>query len=363
MAKSPQAPLPDTRGVSAKESGGQKPRLRSIREIADAAGVSTATVSRVINNPGSVKAERRQRVQDVIDRNDFVNDGVAQSLKGGRSRTIGLVIPSITNSIYAASTQAIQRFAQQQRYSVILVVSDFEPEEEKILIRRLVERRVDGIILTGGEHHPSIYRLLERHNIPCVLTWRMADNSTMTCVSFDNYHAGLMAMKRLTELGHIRIGLICGRPAVNDRAEKRRRAYEDALMGISVAIDPELIFERDFEFSEGRDAMAQMLTLPSPPTAVFAANDIQAIGAIDACHAAGLRIPDDISIIGFDDLPIAEFCVPKLTTIRVPAVRMGNQAAIKLFQKIDGETTVDQEVLPVTLVERETTGPVRFVNK
>ncbi len=321
--------------------------------------MSTATVSRVMNNPESVKAERRHRVQDIIDRNDFVNDGVAQSLAGGRSRTIGLVIPTITNSIYAASTQAIQRYAQQQGYSVILVVSDFEPEQEKILIRRLVERRVDGVILTGGEHDPAIYQLLERHNIPCVLTWRMAETSEMTCVSFDNYEAGLLAINRLTELGHRRIGLICGRAEVNDRAEKRRRAYEDALKSVSVAVDPEIIFERDFEFSEGRDAMAQMLASSSPPTAVFAANDIQAIGAIDACRAAGLRIPQDISIIGFDDLPIAEFCVPKLTTVHVPAVRMGDQAAMKLFQKIDGETAVDQEVLPVTLVERETTGPVR----
>ncbi|MEO1190097.1 MAG: substrate-binding domain-containing protein [Pseudomonadota bacterium] len=216
-----------------------------------------------------------------------------------------------------------------------------------------MERRVDGMILTGGEHDPRVFRTLERHGIPCVLTWRQSENAAHPSVSFDNYAAGLLAMKKLVALGHRRIGLICGRTDVNDRAEKRWRAYVDVLKSIDVEIDPHLIFERDFEFIEGHTAMVRMIENPDPPTAVFAANDIQAIGAIAGCREKGLNVPDDISIIGFDDLPIAQFSHPKLTTVHVPAADMGHLAATRLFQQINGEMVTGSDILPVKLVERD----------
>lgn len=333
--------------------------VNTIRQIAKAAGVSIATVSRVLNNPESVKPDKRAAVMRVVEQNDYINDGMAKSLAGGRTHTIGLVIPTITNSIYASSTQAIERLAQKSGYSVIFVVSDFDREKEEHLIRRLVERRVDGIILTGGEHDPRVFRTLERHNIPCVLTWRRSESAVHPSVSFDNYAAGLLAMKKLISLGHQRIGLICGRTDVNDRAEKRWRAYVDALTAIDVEVDARLVFERDFEFIEGHTAMIRMLDNPDPPTAVFAANDIQAIGALQGCRERGLSVPDDISIIGFDDLPIAQFSYPKLTTIHVPAADMGHLAATRLFQQIDGETVTGSDILPVKLVERDSVAPPR----
>ncbi len=341
----------------------KKQGLRTIEQIAKAAGVSTATVSRVINNPETVKAAKREAVLKVIEQNDYIHDGMAKSLAGGKTRTIGLVIPTITNSIYAAFTHSIQRIAQKSGYSVILVVSDFDEDKEKQLIRRLVERRVDGIILTGGEHDPAVFRALERHSIPCVFTWRSSEDNIHPSVSFDNYEAGLLAMEKLFSLGHRRIGLICGRTDVNDRAEKRWRSYVDALAKHDVEFDPELVFERDFEFIEGHTAMVRMIDNPEPPTAIFAANDIQAIGAISACRDKGLTVPQDISIIGFDDLPIAQFCHPKLTTIHVPASDMGHLAATRLFQLINGETLSDTDILPVKLVERESTAPVRALSE
>jgi LacI family transcriptional regulator len=284
---------------------------------------------------------------------------MAGALAGARSMTIGLVIPTITNSIYAASTQAIQRIAQRESYVVLLGVSDFDPEEERRMIRRLIERRVDGLILTGGGRDPGIYRVIERHRIPYVVTWRLAGAPNCPCVSFDNYGAGRLAMSHLIGLGHRRIGLICGRGEVNDRAMERREAYEDALTEIGVALDIALIFERDFEFIEGQIAMRRMLAHPDPPTAVFAANDIQAIGAIAECREAGLDVPSDISIIGFDDLPVAEFTFPKLTTIHVPGQRMGHLAALRLMEMIHGEPEPPSEVLPVKLIERQSTASPR----
>jgi LacI family transcriptional regulator len=355
-----QVTVPLDAEAQAKPSGRHHERrsLQSratIRDIAMEAGVSTATVSRVINSPQRVSPSRREAVQQVMARHDYVMHGMAGALARAKSVTIGLVIPTITNSIYAAFTHAIQKVAQQNNYSVLLGVSDFDPAGEDRLIRRLIERRVDGLILTGGDRDPSIYRALERNGIPFVMTWRLAQAVDCPCVAFDNYGAGRLAMKHLTDLGHRRIGLICGRTAVNDRALERRRAYEDALAGLGVAFDSSLIFERDFEFIEGQTAMRRMLRLAEPPTAVFAANDIQAIGAISACRDAGVQVPRDLSIIGFDDLPVAEFSNPKLTTIHVPGDRMGHLAAMRIFEMINGTPSSCSEVLGVELVVREST--------
>jgi LacI family transcriptional regulator len=293
---------------------------------------------------------------EVVERHDYVMDGMAGGLAGARSKIIGLVIPTVINSIYAAFTLAIQQSLRAADYSLVLGVSDFDPAEESRVIRRLVERRVDGLILTGGERDPASYRLIERHGIPTVLTWR--GSSERTCISFDNYAAGRVAMDHLRALGHRRIGLICGWTAVNDRARERRRAYEDALRIAGVPVDAALVFEGAFDFGDGYRAMSSLLSLPRTPTAVFAANDIQAIGAVSACRDAGARVPGDMSIIGFDDLPIAGFVTPKLTTMRVPASDMGLFAAGRLLGLIHGEADVSSVILPVALIDRESTGRV-----
>ncbi len=332
-------------------------RRLTIREIAREAGVSIATVSRVLNRPELVTETTCSAVRQVIERHHYVSHGMAMSLASDRSSTLGLVIPTITNSIYASSTQAIQRAAQKAGYTVLLGVSEFDPDSEEKLIRQLLQRRVDGIILTGGERSEAIYDLIVTNGVPYVVTWKLMSSAVRPCVSFDNYEAGRLAMQHLTDLGHRRIGLMCGRSDVNDRARERRRAYEDALTEFGIAIDPRLVYERDFEFIEGRAAMHRMLAEQEPPTAVFCANDIQAIGALVECQDAGLRVPEDVSIIGFDDLPVAQFTQPKLTTIRVPATRMGHMAANKLIGWINDGREPGVEELPVELILRDSTGP------
>lgn len=240
-----------------------------------------------------------------------------------------------------------------------MVVSDFDLEKERKLIQRLAERRVDGVILTGGDHHPDLYRMLERNQIPFTLTWKMAETVCVPSVTFDNYAAGRLAMKQLIDLGHRDIGLICGRTNVNDRAMKRRQAYLDALAEIDVKADAKRMFEGDFEFTDGQAAMHFMLAHGPAPTAVFAANDILAIGAMATCREAGLKVPEDISIMGFDDLPIAQFCHPKLSTIHVPAKKMGEIAARQLIRRINGEEDIVSNVLPVSIVMRESVGKAR----
>ncbi len=337
--------------------GGAAGRRITIREIAHEAKVSTATVSRALNAPEKVAEETRQAVMAVIERHHFVMDGVAMSLASRRTRTIGLIIPTITNSIYASSTQAIQQCAQASGYAVLVGVSEFDAGQEASLIRRLLERRVDGLILTGTTRASALYETLKRNGLPFILTWQPSEESELPSVAFDNFAAARLAMDHLIRLGHRRIGLICGRSEANDRALARRLAYEAAMRGLGVAEAEWLIFERDFEFIEGRTAMHRMLDHRLPPTAVFCANDIQAIGALSECQARGVKVPDEMSLIGFDDLPISQYLSPQLTSIRVPASQMGYLAAEKLLAWIASGEAPESEVLPVTLVERDTTGP------
>jgi LacI family transcriptional regulator len=333
-----------------------RPKL-TIRDIAREAGVSIATVSRVLNSPDIVSIPTRDAVREVIQRRHYVSHGAAMSLASRHSATLGLIIPTITNSIYASSTQAVQQVAQDAGYTLLLGVSNFSVDEEKRLVRRFLERRVDGLILTGEERSSETYDLIETNGVHCLVTWKLTEDRTRPCVSFDNYAAARMAMQHLFDLGHRRIGLICGRSDLNDRARERRRAYEDSLRALGIEPEANLIFERDFEFVEGRAAMHRMLMDQQRPSAVFCANDIQAIGALIECRDSGLRVPEDVSIIGFDDLPIAQYTLPRLTTIRVPAKRMGHLAATKLIDWIRRGAAPEREELSVELVVRGTTGP------
>jgi LacI family transcriptional regulator len=342
-----------------RDRGGRSRRRKSdrstIREIAHEAGVSTATVSRVLNDPNRVAESTRTVVQEIVERRHYVMHGAAMSLSSNRTSTIGLIIPTITNSIYASSTQAIQQMAQRHGYTVLLGVSEFDPGEEAKLIRRLIERRVDGIIVTGGRRPEELYQLIEQNSVPYIVTWKLTDGPSRPCVSFDNYRAGRLAMEHLIGLGHRRIGLICGRTDLNDRAAERRRAYEDLLREKGIGLDMDLVYERDFEFIEGQTAMQRLLSEFDRPTAVFCANDIQAIGALTACREQAIKVPEEISIIGFDDLPVAQHTSPKLTTVHVPAKYMGHLAATRLITWIRTGQRPGTDELPVDIIVREST--------
>jgi LacI family transcriptional regulator len=327
----------------------------TIHDVAREAGVSTATVSRVLNNPEKVKEATREAVLSVVRRRHYVFDGHAVSLASTRSRTLGLIIPTIMNSIYAASTQAIQSAAQDSGYTVLVGISDFSAAQEALLVQRLLERRVDGLILTGTARDPELYEKIRRIGVPFVITWRLSRAADLPSISFDNYTAARTAVDYLVSLDHRRIGLICGRTEVNDRAIDRRQAYEDALADAGLEVDPQLICERDFDFLEGRAALRRLMQLRRPPSAIFCANDIQAVGALSECQDMGIAVPDQLSIVGFDDMAMAQYTNPKLTTIRVPASDMGRRAAQSLVAYLEAQTPLATIELPTDLVVRQTT--------
>jgi LacI family transcriptional regulator, galactose operon repressor len=342
--------------MSLRKSSKRLPaKVITINEIAEEAGVSTATVSRVFNQPNKVKKTTREAVLAAAERHHYVTHGLAGGLASRRSRLLGLVIPTVSNSIYGASTQAVQQAAQRAGYTVLVGVSDFSEEREAELIHQLVSRRVEGLILTGERRSQAVYDKIIRNQCPFVITWKLTHSQERPSVSFDNAKATRAAVNHLLSLRHRRIGLICGHTDLNDRALQRRVAFEKTLRDAGIEPDPELMFESGFEYVEGRAAMHRMLRLNVPPTAVFCANDIQAIGALSECRETGLSVPDDMSIVGFDDLPIAQYITPKLTTVRVPAEEMGDHAARRLIAAIETGETVLPLALSTDLIIRETT--------
>jgi LacI family transcriptional regulator len=332
-------------------------KLPTIREIAREAGVSTATVSRVVNRPEQVSDATLQHVLAVIDRNHYVLDGMAVGLASRRSSLIGLIIPTITNSIYDASTQAVQKTAQESGYTVLLAVSEYSEAQEALQVHKLIERRVEGIILTGAARPHAVHEKLRHNRVPYVVTWNLATRAP--AVSFDNRRAAGTAVEHLIGLGHRRIALVCGHTDLNDRALARREGFETTMRAHGLPVDPTLIREQAFEFVDGRIAMQALLARPEPPTAVFCANDILAIGAMYECRAAGIDVPRDLSIVGFDDLPIAQYTTPQLTTIRVPAGEMGRLATRTLIHMIRRGRRPHTHELPIELVVRGSTGPCR----
>ena len=336
-----------------------KPRQKgvTIREIAREARVSTATVSRALRHPDRVSPRTREAVLVAARRHHYVADGLAGSLASRRSEILGLVIPTIMNSIYAFSTQAVQRAAQEAGYTTLVCISEFSPAEEERLIVKLIERRVDGLILTGATRSQRIRELIRRHGVPCIITWIESSQAEVPSVSFSNAEGVRMAIEHLASLGHRRIGFVCGRTLVNDRAAERLRSYHASMQRLGLDVDSGAVLERDFDYSEGYAALRQIALRDPRPTAVHCANDVQAIGALQACRDLGIAVPGEMSIIGFDDHPVARFTTPQLTTIRVPAAEMGQRAARALIASLRDGVPMGSVELPLDLVMRGSTAP------
>lgn len=328
----------------------------TIHDIAREAGVSVATVSRVFSHPDRVRESTRERILAVSDRRQFVADAVARGLARRRSGFLAVIIPTIYNSIYAASTQAIQTAAEAAGYTVLIGVSEFSKAREAHLVRQFIERRVEGLILTGADRDPAAQKLITRNRLPTVITWQIPGKSLAPWVSFDNYAAAVAVVSHLASFGHRRIALVCGRTDLNDRALARRKGFEDQMRVLGLPYSEHDICECEFDFTEGRKAVRKFFEGSEPPTAIFSANDIVAVGALYECQRLGMRVPEDVSIVGFDDLPLAQYVFPQLTSVRVPAADMGAQAVQVLLELIDGKTPRSR-ALATEIVARGTVAP------
>jgi LacI family transcriptional regulator len=330
-----------------------------IRDVARRARVSTATVSRALNRPQAVRAAARSRVERAVEELGYVPHAAARALTTRRSQTIGAIIPTIDNAIFAKGIQALNRHLESREYHVLLATSEYYPDNEERQARNLVMRGVDGLIFMGDSHTRKLREFLRERGMPYVNTGVFRRDGSEACVGFDNRAAGAHAARHLVELGHRRIAMIAGIRRNNDRATDRVAGVSDALRAASLSLPEEWILECRYDYNEAGQALRRLLALSPRPTAIVCGNDVLAIGALFEAQAAGVHVPADLSIVGFDDLELARHVRPGLTTMRVPTEEMWCRAADYLLSVLAGRPAIDKFEIEVSLVVRESTSPCR----
>lgn len=328
----------------------------TMQEIARRAKVSLATVSRTIHSPHLVQQETRERVLRVMEEQHYVYNAVAGDLSRRRSSVLGLIIPTVTLSIFASSVAGVQEYAHEHGYSVIIGNTNYESATERRLLAIFQQRRVAGVILTGMPSGSArILADLETEGIPAVVTWETPKCPGLNHVGFDNRKASRSMTEYLLSLGHRRIGLVVGPFSRIERVQERHAGYRDALEAHGLSYDPSLVVEsRSYSLLNGEEAMTRLLGANPLPTAVFAASDVLAMGVLRTLRVRGYRVPEDISLAGFDDVDFAAYCEPPLTTVRVPGHEMGRLAAEVLLERIEnGNAPVRQYALDTDLIIRE----------
>jgi LacI family transcriptional regulator len=330
-------------------------------DVARRAKVSVAVVSYVVNNgPRPVSAETRARVEKAIEELWYYPNQVARSLRLQQSSTVGLMLPNLTNMVYAEMAAGVERLCSLADYLVLVGYSERNLTKEKNFIKTLRAKQVDGVVMLPSQDPALLVQSLQQRHIPVVVIEHLVPG--IHCVTLEHLKGGLLAAEHLLRLGHRRIGYIRRPPAsVSTLSADRFNGYCQALESAGIPFEPSLVIKSEAGLEGGYQAMQQLLALPDPPTAVCAHNDILALGAIHAIRSAGLTVPADISIVGFDDIAIAAFSGPPLTTIRFSGKEMGRQAArllLQLIQEPDGGPAQTVR-LPVELVERASTVPPR----
>ncbi len=333
--------------------GASKTRDVTIIDVAREAGVSYATVSRVINGKDHVKPDKRERVLRAMDRLGYVANLQARSLAGGRSQVIGLLVPDLGSSYVGEIVRGIDQALHEVDYDVILYTTHRRRVKEAAYVTTISRGLADGLLLLSPSD-PNLYlAALQQRSFPFVLIDHIGSTLNVPSVGVTNRQGAKDAARYLTELGHRRIGFITGRaelPASSDRLIGYKAALEET--GIGVVED--LIQPGDFNQPSGYVAASTLLNLEAPPTAIFASNDLMAFGAMEAVREHGLRIPHDISIVGFDDIPQAVHVHPPLTTVRQPLFEMGRAAAEMLLDLIDRPAGMSQRLeLPTELLIRD----------
>jgi LacI family transcriptional regulator len=335
--------------------------MATMNDVARVADVSIATVSHVINGTRFVSAERAERVHAAMHQLGYTPDATARSLRVGRTDTLGLVIPDNSNPFFAALARWIEEAGFDAGYTTILANSNERPDREHRYVSTLVSKRVDGLILAPSRgDHGTLARLLQNAGIPVVVVDRDAALPGADAVLYDNEGGSYDATNHLIELGHVSIGCVAG-PADATSATERAHGFRRAMADAGLPAGDDSIVEGDFHFEGGREATTRLLATGEKFTALFAANDLMAAGAIRELADRGISVPRDFSVVGFDDAPLAEMISPALTTVRQPLQAMATTAVAQLLSRIsvsDGLPPTRQ-VLPTTLVVRETTGPPR----
>ena len=329
----------------------------TLEDVAKAAGVSTATVSRCLNSPERLDESTRKRVMKAVEQLGYTPNFGARVMAAKRTFTIGAIIPTMENAIFARGLQAFQEELHRRGYTLLVSSSAYQPEVEKEQIRTMVSRGADGLLLIGHDRDASIYEYLESQEVPALAAWTYDASAPLPSVGFDNRASMETLAQEVLRLGHRKIGVISGIGTGNDRARQRIEGIKDALA--SNGIDPEAlkIIETSYDIESGAYAFDELMNMPDRPTAVICGNDVLAVGALRRARDSGFDIPADVSITGFDDIELARIVVPALTTVHVPHREMGRKAANQLVDMVERKSAGRSTKLHAKLELRDSLGP------
>jgi DNA-binding LacI/PurR family transcriptional regulator len=315
-----------------------RPERMDIRTIAQAANVSIATVSRTINGIATVNPQMAKRVLAVIDELDYFPNTQARALVSGRSRIFGLIVPEITNPFFPELIQGFEDIAVEHGYEILVSSTNNDPKRMSHCIRRMLERKVEGVaVMTFGTEEPLLDQLAKR-KVPLVFIDVGPDRPSVSLLKVDYHHGIHQAVQHLVALGHRKIAFIRG-PIKLHSAQSRKAAFSKSLHECGIAPSPNWIIEGDHTLEGGIAATEQLLAAKPMPTAVICSNDMTAIGVMHKLYRAGLRVPDDLSVIGFDDIHISEVTIPPLTTIQMSRFELARSAFHALRAHVDNSGT------------------------
>lgn len=332
------------------------PPKPTLEDVARMAGVSTATVSRCLNAPDKVVERTRLRVLEAVRELGYLPNFGARAMVARRTNTIGAIIPTMANAIFARGLQAFQEEARRLGYQLLVASSSYRADLEEEQARALAARGADGLLLIGLERAETLTAFLAQRGLPAVVAWTYGAEAALPTVGFDNRAAMRGLAEEVLRLGHRRVAMISAPVAHNDRARARLEGLRDALG--AAGLDPGLrVIETRYGLDEGGAALARLMQGEAPPTAVLCGNDVLAAGAIRQARALGLRVPEDVSITGFDDLELATLVTPALTTVHVPHQEMGRLAARCLVEMVEKSARPRPALLPTELRLRDSLGP------
>ena len=331
----------------------------TIKDVARRAGVSVATVSRVLNKSGPVSPEAASRIHEAADALHYVPHGGARSLITSKTSTIGVLLPDLYGGFFSEMIRGIDQTAQQHGYHLLLSGSHNRRAEMEAAMRAM-RGRTDGLIAMSPHFDAATLVQNLPPSLPVILLSCEAGGAQYQVIAIDNAGGAEAMVKHLLALGHRRIAMVKGEEGHFD-TDERLQGYRTALQAAGIAPDPAYEVQGDFSEASGSRAVKELLALPVPPTAIFCANDSMAIGGLHAVHDAGLRVPADITVVGFDDIPLANYLSPPLSSVHVPIFEMGERAATRLIAALKGEPVSERrhERLPTQLVVRSSCAPPR----
>ncbi len=331
--------------------------MATMKDVALSAGVSTATVSRTLMTPEKVSLSSRKRVETAIIETGYSPSAAARTFRRNDSKIIVTIVPNICDPYFSDILQGIEDVAVKNGYIVLICDSNQQQKRGRSFVNLLYTRQVDGMILLGSVIPFNASRQEQKNLPPLIMACEYAPELELPTVHIDNLTAAFDAVNYLTKLGHKRIAELSG-PKDSALCQFRHQGYQQALRRANISINNFYIHFEDFSFEAGERAMHQLLSLPSPPTAVFCHNDMMAIGAIQKAKLMGFRVPQDISVMGFDDIEFSKYCEPPLTTISQPRYEIGRQSMQMLLDQLHGNAIQSgSRLLESKLVVRQSTAP------